>query len=143
MPTTWLLISIAVMIIFHFLAPAMIILRSIWRLIGILPLIFGLVINLLADNDFKKAQTTVKPFEEPTVLITSDAFQFSRNPMYLGFIFIMLGIAILLGSLSPYLVFLVFVILIDRVFINVEEQMLADKFGVEWEAYKNRTRRWL
>lgn len=143
MPTTWLLISIVGMIAFHFFAPAMTILSSLWRLFGIIPLVFGIVINLIADNGFKKSQTTVKPFEESTALITSEAFQISRNPMYLGFIFILFGVAILLGSLSPYLIIPVFVILIDRVFISIEEKMLADQFGAEWETYKNKTRRWL
>ena len=49
--------------------------------------------------------------------------------MYLGFVLILLGIAVLLGSLTPWLVIPIFVILIDRVFIQTEERMLAEQFG--------------
>ncbi len=143
MPTSWLLISIIIMIVFHLLAPAMTIISSLWRLLGIIPIVIGLVVNLMADKEFHLAKTTVKPFEESSALITRAAFSFSRNPMYLGFTLILLGIAILLGSLSPYIVIPIFVILLDRVFISEEELMLADKFGAEWEIYKQKTRRWM
>ena len=143
MPTSWLLISITIMIVFHLLAPAMPIIPSLWRLIGIIPLAIGVVVNLMADKEFHLAKTTVKPFEESSTLITSAAFSVSRNPMYLGFVLILLGIAILLGSLSPYMVIPIFVVFIDRVFISEEEQMLADKFGTEWDLYKQKTRRWI
>jgi protein-S-isoprenylcysteine O-methyltransferase Ste14 len=67
----------------------------------------------------------------------------SRNPMYLGMVLILTGIALLLRSLSPFLVILPFAILLERSFIRVEEGMLARKFGPKWEAYKAKTRRWL
>ena len=63
--------------------------------------------------------------------------------MYLGMILILTGIAVLLRSLSPFLIVPLFAILIDRTYVRVEEQMLAEKFGTIWDAYKAKTRRWL
>jgi protein-S-isoprenylcysteine O-methyltransferase Ste14 len=63
--------------------------------------------------------------------------------MYLGFVLILLGVALLLGSLTPWLVIPIFAILIDRVFIQVEERMLAEQFGQDWSTYKAGARRWL
>jgi len=63
--------------------------------------------------------------------------------MYLGMILILIGIAVLLRSLSPLLVVIPFAILIDQIYIKVEEQMLTEKFGPKWQAYKAKTRRWL
>ena len=63
--------------------------------------------------------------------------------MYLGMALILTGIALLLRSLSPFLIIILFAILIDRTYIKVEERMLAEKFGTRWEAYKAKTRRWL
>ena len=63
--------------------------------------------------------------------------------MYLGFVLILAGIAVLLRSLSPYLVVFAFAILIDRNYVKAEELMLAEQFGTVWEAYKSKTRRWL
>jgi len=99
--------------------------------------------NLIADKAFHQVQTTIKPFEESSTLVMDGVFQISRNPMYLGFVFILTGIAILLRSLSPYLMIPAFAFLIDRTYIKAEEGMLAEKFGATWEAYKAKTRRWL
>jgi protein-S-isoprenylcysteine O-methyltransferase Ste14 len=143
MPTTYLLIAILLCVALHFLAPILYILPSPWNLIGLIPLFLGVWINLSADRAFKKAETTVKPFEESNALIQDGAFRLSRNPMYLGFAAILLGISALLRSLSPYVVVVVFVVLIDLVFIRVEEQMLEEKFGNEWKRYRSRVRRWI
>ena len=61
--------------------------------------------------------------------------------MYLGFVCILLGTAILVGSFSPYLIVVIFAILMDRVFIHIEEKMRERNFGKEWQDYKNKTRR--
>lgn len=143
MPTTYLLIAIVALIALHFLFPVMSIVPPIWNLIGFIPIIVGVIINLFADNAFHRAKTTVKPFEGSSVLITNGVFQVTRNPMYLGFVLILIGIAVLLRSLTPYVVVLGFATLMDRMFIVTEEQMLAEKFGSQWEEYRRRTRRWL
>jgi len=131
------------LIALHFLFPGIRIIPPLWNLLGVIPLTLGVTINLVADKAFHKAHTTVKPFEESSVLITNSAFRISRNPMYLGFVLILIGIAFLVGTLTPYVVVLAFAILMDRMYIIVEERMLAAKFGAEWEEYKQRTRRWL
>ncbi len=143
MPPTWLLAAILAMLILHFLAPAGWVVPQPWNLTGLIFLIAGIVLNVIADKVFHQAYTTVKPFEESTVLITNGVFQLSRNPMYLGFVLILAGIAVLLRTLSPYVVILAFIVLIDTNYVRVEEQMLAEKFGASWETYKSRTRRWL
>jgi protein-S-isoprenylcysteine O-methyltransferase Ste14 len=143
MPPTYLLISIVVMIALHFVFPAARIIPLPWNFLGLIPLALGVTINVMADKAFHKANTTVKPFEESSVLITSGVFRISRNPMYLGFILALIGLAVLMGSLTPYVVILAFAVVLDRVYVTAEERMLAKKFGVEWKDYKEQTRRWL
>lgn len=63
--------------------------------------------------------------------------------MYLGFLLILIGIALSLRLLTPYMVIIVFVILMNNVFIKVEEKMLEEQFGNTWLAYKKKTRRWI
>lgn len=142
-PTTYLLIAIIVMIALHFLFPVVMIIPVMWNLLGIIPLALGVIINLIADKTFHEANTTVKPFKESTALITKGAFRTSRHPMYLGFVLILISIAVLVRSLTLYVIVLAFAILMDRMYIRVEERMLAEEFGTEWEEYKQSTRRWL
>lgn len=143
MPPTWLLIAMIAMLILNFLFPIVSIIPPLWNLLGLIFLASGMILNLVADNSFKQVGTTVKLYQESSSLVIDGVFKISRNPMYLGMVLILLGIAMLLKSLSPFLVIISFAILIDRAYIQVEEQMLAGKFGGTWEAYKARTRRWL
>ena len=143
MPPTYLLIAMLVMIAIHFLFPGKLIIPPIWNLLGIIPVVLGVVINLVADGSFHKVKTAVRPFEESSVLVTDGFYRISRNPMYLGFVLTLIGIAILLRSLTPYLVILIFMVWIQRKLITAEEHMLAEKFGAQWQEYQHTVRRWL
>ena len=143
MPPTWMFVAMIIMLISNFIFPLVWIVPPLWNLLGLVLLASGVILNLIADNAFKQVGTTVKPYQESSSLVTSGVFQISRNPMYLGIVLILLGIAVLLRSLSPFLVIILFAILIDRIHIRVEEQMLEEEFGPNWEAYKAKTRRWL
>jgi protein-S-isoprenylcysteine O-methyltransferase Ste14 len=141
-PTHYLLIAILLMIALHFIFPLARILPTPWNVLGTIPLAGGIAINLIADKAFHQAKTTVKPFEESSSLITEGVFRYSRNPMYLGFVMVLIGIALLFGSLSPWIIVPIFAITIDKVFIQVEERMLEARFREAWLDYKSRVRRW-
>jgi protein-S-isoprenylcysteine O-methyltransferase Ste14 len=85
----------------------------------------------------------VKPFEKSSALVTAFPFSFSRNPMYLGITSMLLGVALLFGTVSPLLPVAAFAILMDVYFIRVEERMLVDSFSDEWTRYSAQVRRWL
>ena len=143
LPPTYLLVAIVLTLVLHFLLPVYKIVPVPWNLLGILPLAGGIALNLITDRAFHQAQTTVKPFEESTALITTGVFRITRNPMYLGYLLILLGVALIVRSVTPYAGILVFAILMDRVFIRVEEQMLGKQFGQAWREYAQKVRRWV
>ena len=143
LPPSYLYVAIVFIVLLHFIFPIGRILKIPWNLIGLVPLVLGSALNLIVDHAFKRYQTTVKPFQESSALITDGVYQFSRHPMYLGFVLILFGLSLLLGSISPYIVVMVFAILMDVVFIRVEERMLEAKFGDAWKAYKSKVRRWI
>jgi protein-S-isoprenylcysteine O-methyltransferase Ste14 len=143
LPPTYLLIAIVIMVALHFLVPGAHIISFPWNLSGVVPFGIGCLINVVADRAFKKAGTTVKPFQQSTTLIRDGVFRLTRNPMYVGFVLILLGIAIFVGSLTPYIVVIVFPILMDRIFIRDEERMLEESFGETWREYKKKVRRWV
>ena len=143
MPTTWLLIAVVLMVALRLLLPVPAIIPRPWHLIGLIPLALGVAVNLVADGAFRRAATTVKPYEEPSTLIETGAFRLSRNPMYLGFVLILLGTGVLLRAALPFVVVPAFALLMDRGYIAHEERALAERFGSRWEAYRGATRRWL
>jgi protein-S-isoprenylcysteine O-methyltransferase Ste14 len=63
--------------------------------------------------------------------------------MYFGCILALAGIAGLLGSLTPWIVVVLFGIVADRVFIVAEERKLSARFGAPWREYASNTRRWI
>lgn len=142
-PPTYFNISWIIMIIVHFFTPIFVLYTGLWKLIGILPIIFGVYLNLAADKLMKVCSTTVKPGKESEELIENGVFNISRNPMYLGMAMILLGIAIILGSFIPFFVVVIFVYLIENFFIKVEESMLEKTFEEKWINYKEQTRRWI
>ena len=142
-PPTYLLVAIITILVLHFVLPVAKIVPVPWNLSGILLLIGGAAINVLAVNQFHRVNTPVKPFEESTALVTSGPYRLTRNPMYLGFTLILIGVALLCSSLIPFFVAALFAILMDRKFIAREEMILARKFGAEWQVYQAKTRRWI
>jgi protein-S-isoprenylcysteine O-methyltransferase Ste14 len=106
-------------------------------------LLAGGTLTVYAAGLFTKAGTTVKPFQPSTALVTSGPYRFTRNPMYLGMVIALIGVGLMLGSLTPFLVIAAFALLIDRRFIRVEEEMLRGAFGSAYTEFTSSVRRWL
>ena len=143
LPPTYLITSLLAMAVLHYTLPLAKLLSYPLNLIGIVPLALGSAFNLIADAAFKRYGTTVKPFKESSALITTGVFRLSRHPMYLGMVLILLGVALLLGTLTPFVIVVGFAILLDWIFIRSEEKMLEAKFGRTWLEYKAKVRRWI
>jgi protein-S-isoprenylcysteine O-methyltransferase Ste14 len=143
LPPTCLYLAIIVILLLHFFFPIANVIPTPWNYLGAIPFVLGVTLNFIADHSFKKYGTTVKPFEESSVLITTGVYQVSRNPMYLGFVLMLIGIVIFQVSLAPYVVVVVFAVLMDIGFIGSEERMLEKKFCTAWLDYKRKVRRWI
>ncbi len=94
---------------------------------------------------FRRAQTTVNPTKPMSAssLVTTGVYRFTRNPMYVGLLFVLVGWAVFLASPLSLLGPVFFVAFIGRFQIKPEERVLAGKFGSEFAAYQTRVRRWL
>ncbi|APA62900.1 protein-S-isoprenylcysteine methyltransferase [Maribacter sp. 1_2014MBL_MicDiv] len=105
----------------------------------------GMVIALLALIQFRLAITTVDPTkpDKAQSLVISGVFKFSRNPMYLALLLILLALGIFLGNAFNTLVAAGFVAYMNRFQIIPEEQILLNKFGHSFKDYCILTRRWL
>ena len=93
---------------------------------------------------FRRARTTVNPLQphKASALVTSGVYRISRNPMYVGFAFLLLGWAVALGEPLAFLGVPAFVLFITRFQILPEERALTTLFGVEFERYCTTVRRW-
>ena len=91
----------------------------------------------------RKMKTTFIPAGTPEVLISSGPFKFSRNPIYLGMLTILVGVAFLMSSLSAIFIAFVFGIIINFTWIAHEEKKLHELFSEDWENYSSKVRRWI
>jgi protein-S-isoprenylcysteine O-methyltransferase Ste14 len=142
-PPTYLFLALIIMIGLHFLFPIFQAISPPWNLSGLILIGVGLTMNVVASNAFERQKTTIKPYEEPSVLVTGGLFRVSRNPMYLGALLLLAGVALSLGSLSPFSVVPLFYFLMNEIFIKPEEKVLEETLGEAYLAYKKRVRRWL
>jgi protein-S-isoprenylcysteine O-methyltransferase Ste14 len=143
LPPAYFYLAIALMLLLRWLLPLGSVIAAPWNLLGLVPLGLGTALALAGSRAFRRAGTTIKPFQASAALVTSGVFRLSRNPMYLGMALGLAGVALLLGALSPFFVVPFYVGLIQRRFIIVEERMLAQAFGSDYAAYQQGTRRWL
>ena len=143
MPPTYFIILLLLSIGLHFLLPIKKIIFSPYNYSGIILIIFGIIMNIWADALFKKKKTTVKPHEIPNFLEISGPFKISRHPMYLGMLAILLGTSFFLGSLITFAFPVIFIILMEMIFIPAEEKNLKKVFGKEYSDYKKKVRRWI
>lgn len=110
---------------------------------GALSLI-GISIDLASLRMFYKQQTTVSPIspEKTSQLVVNGIYQYSRNPMYLGLAIILFGIAIWFGNYGSIAIVPCFIWYVTKYQIQPEEEVLLEKFGVEYANYCAQTGRW-
>ena len=94
---------------------------------------------------FRRAKTTVNPLRPDTSsrLVSSGVYRLTRNPMYVGLMFMLLAWAIYLSSVWALLGLPVFVLYLTRFQIKPEERALATLFGSQYADYQTRVKRWL
>lgn len=143
LPPGYFMLSIGVMIVVHLAVPLVRCVPTPWNAIGAVPLLGGIVMAVIADRLFARRETTIYPFAEPSVLVVEGPFRYTRNPMYLGLILALIGLALLLGTLTPWLVIVPFGLILDRTFVRYEQRTMQERFGDDYRAYMQRVRRWL
>ncbi len=113
-----------------------------------LPLILtmtGIIFILLSSIPFLRNKTTLNPMkpELTSVLIKTGLYQYSRNPIYLGFVIILLGWGFYLRNILAMLLIAGFVFYMNRFQIEPEEKSLRKAFGIQFEEYERKVPRWL
>jgi protein-S-isoprenylcysteine O-methyltransferase Ste14 len=103
----------------------------------------GFTVMMLAWWQFKQRKVAICPTADTDYLITDGIYRLTRNPMYLGMVAMLGGVAVFFGTLPFYAVTIVYFILIDRWFCPYEEEKLLVTFGRDYDAYRSKVRRWV
>lgn len=117
--------------------------RSVAAILGWSSILLWAVLTAWAITSFRRAHTAIIPNRPATMLVHEGPYRFTRNPMYLAFILLYLGVSLLINSfwtllLLPLVLFILYTAVIRR-----EERYLTAAFGPAYDEYRTRVRRWL
>ncbi|MGH2373918.1 MAG: methyltransferase family protein [bacterium] len=143
LPPVYFLAALLLMVGLHYALPVRQVTHFPYRYGGLVFVLGGILLVLWAARLFGQTGTPIKPFQEASALVVRGPYRLTRNPMYVGMVTVLIGIAVLLGSLSPVIIIPLFMALIDVRFIRLEEAALERTFGARYGDYKGRVRRWL
>lgn len=107
--------------------------------------VIGIALDLSAVSQFFRSKTTLNPIKPNNTqqVVSTGMYRISRNPMYLGMLFILIAWAIHLAVLTPFLLLPIFMLVLTVQQIIPEEKILTQKFGASYLQYKQQVRRWL
>jgi protein-S-isoprenylcysteine O-methyltransferase Ste14 len=111
--------------------------------IGYALVLTGIGLAASAASQFMQAQTTLDPHGSVSHLVTQGPYRFSRNPIYLGFICLLIGFLFIFKSYWGMILSPVLMLSLNQWVIRFEERYLEAKFGDRYTSYKDRVRRWL
>jgi protein-S-isoprenylcysteine O-methyltransferase Ste14 len=111
--------------------------------VGVSLILIAVALFVSAVGKFRAAGTPVPAREPTTAIVRTGPYRFSRNPIYLAFSLLQLGIAIWVNSLWLLATLVVAVGLMNFVVIPKEERYLERRFGSRYLEYKASVRRWL
>ncbi|MBT3069272.1 isoprenylcysteine carboxylmethyltransferase family protein [Rhodomicrobium sp. Az07] len=106
-------------------------------------MVAGFVIAMFAAREMFRARTAILPGEKATALVQSGIFSLSRNPLYLTFMFFMVGLGLALANLWLILLAPLLLLYMQERVVKREEAYLAARFGPQFIEYRKRVRRWL
>jgi protein-S-isoprenylcysteine O-methyltransferase Ste14 len=114
------------------------------RYLTISLLAVSIAISLVALYQFKRAKTTVDPTKpsKASRLVTGGIYKFTRNPMYLALLLMLLALGLQLGNAFNTLTAAFFVAYMNKFQILPEEEILSKVFGKEYRQYCSEVRRW-
>ena len=143
LPPRLFLIALIAMGLLRFLWPGPVVVPAPFPWLGLLPIAVGAWMTVASGLRFHRTGTNIETFRPPTGLVTDGFFRWSRNPMYLGFVLMTAGVAVVIGTLTPLLVAAAFAVVCDRWYVRFEERAMRTTFGEAYDAYCRRTRRWI
>ena len=141
LPPVWLAAHVIVAWVLSLVSPA--VFGPIGAALGMALVGIGILVTLGAAAQMALARTTIIPRREPTSLMTTGLFSWSRNPIYLSDVVILIGAILWLDAVLALPLLLGFPWLIQTRFIRDEEARLTLAFGPEFDLWAARTRRWL
>jgi len=106
-------------------------------------ILLGIFLPIWGAHLFRQHETNILPYKDPDHIVTSGPFGFSRNPMYLGMLLVLFGVALMYGTALGFIFPLAYFCVANWWYIPYEESRMTEAFGEKFIAYQAKVRRWL
>jgi len=116
---------------------------SVLRLLGPIVVLCAVLLYMFSYREFRAAGTSVRGSKRTTTIVRTGPYRFSRNPIYLSFILLLLGLSLWLNDFWLLLTLVPAVGIIAVVVIPREKRFLEENFHEQYSSYKAAVRRWL
>jgi protein-S-isoprenylcysteine O-methyltransferase Ste14 len=111
--------------------------------VGLLVVVAGVLLALWALLTLRAAHTPVEPWKATRAIVERGPYAFTRNPIYLAFALVTLGVGIWINRLAVVAMVVPALLITDRAIVRREERYLTRKFGEPYLSYRQRVRRWI
>ena len=147
LPPLWFCLFLGAALLLHEYHPATRVFdisSSMSIIAGVVIFTIGFALSMRASNIFALEKTEILPTSPSNkALVVRGPYRYSRNPMYLGLVIELLGIALYVGTLPMFVATAAMFAVVSLVFVPYEEEKLLRIFGEKYSAYKASVRRWL
>lgn len=139
-PILFLLFSVVI-----FIFPSVTQPNIFYRFLAVSFAVLGMVVSFCSVVAFRQKRTTVDPLDlnKTTELVTHGIYRFTRNPMYMGLVCLLIAWALWLGNVLALVNVWFFVCILTQFQILPEERILMQKFSKRFVDYQQRVPRWL
>jgi len=137
------MIHVTMAILLGWLAPLPIPAPAFMRWLGLGLAALGFILGVLALIEFRRAHTTSDPKKPAQTIVTTGIYRYTRNPIYLGFVLMLIGLPLNMGIYWGFLLVLPLITFMNNMVIKHEEAYLEKKFKAQYAEYASRVRRWL
>jgi protein-S-isoprenylcysteine O-methyltransferase Ste14 len=142
-PPVLALIHVLLAFALTWLVPLPLVVPPLLQTAGFVIVILGFLLGVGALIAFRRAHSTRHPKDSASPLVTSGVYRLTRNPVYLGFLLMLIGLSLSSGSYWGVFLAPILLILFNRLVIRPEEEYLAAKYGEEFTSYREKVRRWM
>lgn len=142
-PPLVLLSCLLIGILLHVMWPIGLLDSSLASTVGWVLVIVSLGTIISLGLRFRREEVDIEPWKPTSKIMSSGLYAYSRNPIYLSFALLLIGIGLAQNSFWIFVSFVPATLIIYRTAIAREEKYLEQKFGDEYRQYKARVRRWL
>jgi protein-S-isoprenylcysteine O-methyltransferase Ste14 len=137
------MIHIVMAILLGLLAPLPIPAPAFVRWFGLGLAALGFVLGVLAVIEFRRARTTSDPKKPTQRIITTGIYRYTRNPIYLGFVLMLIGLPLNMGIYWGFILVWPLITFMNNMVIKHEEAYLEKNFKEQYTDYKSHVKRWL